>query len=281
MHMTASRSDESARRWGDGSLAAAGLFLRDLVLARHPLRLWLINVAAFALLAGWIVWDARFPATWQQLEYEVGLVEDASELDEFPRGLYAQGRIVALGSMVAVAAGSLAWIGGGLTFGSRGHRGLASWMVALSLGCLWLGLLAGWENLVWTGKQLRIDAQVAAFEPIAQSLQEAWPLRDGEQEYLGPFMAYPGGRAKTLILLTTPPVAAQGSSFSSVERSDAGGLRFQLSGKERGVWLEWHPAGHEPQSFVGGLEEPHTLQRAVPLQGGWFLAQYTQPGLSS
>ncbi len=257
------------------------LWLRDLTLGRHPLALWLVNAAVLLLLVVWIVWDARFSATWDHLEFQLGWTGDGSNLDEFANSLLAQWKIFLLGLMVLVGTVSLGMLGVGMTMGSRGHRQLSSWMVVLSLACCWLALVNGWDELIWAGKRLRIDSHVAAFEPIVHALQDDWPTTDGEHANLGPFMAYPAGKPKTLILLTTPPIAETGPTFSSIERSTAGGIRFQLSGNERGVWLEWHPGSNQPDSFVGGLLEPHHLTRSVPLGDGWFLARYDQAEMAS
>ncbi|PQO42130.1 hypothetical protein [Blastopirellula marina] len=266
-------------RWSQ--LFTAILWLRDLTLRRHPLFWWSINAAALLLLAGWIIWDARFSSTWDQLEYEFGLAPDTSKLDEFASTFLLQWKIYLLAGSLIVATVSLVLMTIGLTMGARGHRALSSWMVALSLGCCWLGLATGWSEMVWVGKRLRIDSHVAAFQDVTQSLKNDWPDQDGERPPLGPFMAYPAGKAKTLILLTTPELEQHGLTFSSIERSDHGGIRYQLSGNERGVWLEWHPDGQEPASFVGGLLEPHYLQRSVSLGDGWFLTRYEQAEAAS
>ena len=278
MHAPADNHNANSRWF---RLTATIVWLRDLVLGRHPLVLWLVNAAALLLLAGWIVWDARFSATWDHLEFQVGWTQDGSDLDEFANSLAARWKIIALGIMMVVATASLGMLTFGMTMGARGHRQLSSWMVVLSLACCWLGLINGWDELIWSGKRLRIDSHVAAFQPIAESLNQDWPKVDGERDSLGPFMAYPAGKPKTLILLTTPPMVQPGPTFSSVERSDAGGIRFQLSGDERGVWLEWHPTGNQPESFVGGLLEPHHLTRSVSLGDGWFLARYDQAAMAS
>ncbi|MHC2070569.1 hypothetical protein ACYFX5_24120 [Bremerella sp. T1] len=248
---------------------------------RHPLILWLINAGILLLLAGWIIWDARFSSTWDHLQHELGLAGESSTLDEFANTFFIRWKIYSLAAIAIVSTLSLSALAVGLMFGGRGYRSLASWMVVLSLACGWLGLLAGWDEMIWVGKRLRIDSHVAAFEPIADSLRTTWPKHDGQQDHLGPFMAYPAGKPKTLILLTTPEIAKSGPTFSSVERSDAGGIRFQLSGNERGVWLEWHPDGNQPDSFVGGLLEPHHLLRSVPLGDGWYLARYDQAAMAS
>ncbi|RCS54684.1 hypothetical protein DTL42_06030 [Bremerella cremea] len=264
-----------------GRFLAGILWFRDLLLGRHPVVLWVVNASVLLLLASWVIWDARFTSTWDQLEYELGLSPDTSKLDEFATTFFLQWKIYLLGGVLTVAAISLGLMTVGLTMGARGHRALSSWMVALSLACCWLGLASGWDEMIWVGKRLRIDSQIAAFQPIAQSLGTDWPTADGDRPELGPFMAYPAGKPKTLILLTTPEIAQHGLTFSSVEKSDQGGIRFQLSGQERGVWLEWHPTGQTPASFVGGLLEPHFLKKSIPLGDGWFLVRYDQSGMAS
>ena len=70
------------------------------------------------------------------------------------------------------------------------------------------------------------------------------------------------------------------NAISAIERSDAGGLRFELADGDAGAWLEWHPAGEAPASFVGGLQGAYELVRASDLADGWFLARYRVPGSS-
>ncbi|MBI1246494.1 hypothetical protein GC197_01460 [bacterium] len=279
--MSEDTPNSSSDRPASSKLVTGLVRLRDATLGKHPLILWLLNAGVLLLLAIWIISDARFSATWSHLQYELGMTGDMSQLDEFANSFSSRSKIFALGTLVVISTISLALVAFGLTMGAKGHRALGSWMIAISLGCGWLGLLTSWDELIWTGKQMRIDSHVAAFEPIARDLRQHWPKADGQNKQLGPFMAYPGDGPKTLILLTKPKIADSGPSFSSVERSDAGGVRFQLSGDERGVWLEWHPAKEEPASFTGGLLEPHNLVRSVALGDGWYLVRYQQAAISS
>ena len=75
-------------------------------------------------------------------------------------------------------------------------------------------------------------------------------------------------------MMLQDPTGPDSAEFSLIERDPSGGLRFALSGAERGDWLEWHPAGHAPQSFIGGLEDRHELLQAAALGDGWHLARY-------
>jgi hypothetical protein len=78
--------------------------------------------------------------------------------------------------------------------------------------------------------------------------------------------------------LTTPESRVGVAPFSAIERSEAGGLRFELAGPEGGAWVEWHPAGERPASFVGGLETRYELARSADLGEGWFVARYRARG---
>jgi hypothetical protein len=71
-----------------------------------------------------------------------------------------------------------------------------------------------------------------------------------------------------------PEPSESGTSFSVVERGKSGCLRFQLAGREQFAWLEWHPAGRLPSSFVGGLLDPHELDRFRALADGWYVVRY-------
>ncbi len=90
-------------------------------------------------------------------------------------------------------------------------------------------------------------------------------------------MAYPVGHPSMLMLLTTPVVSQSGIAVAAVERSPDGGFCFQLTGTESGGWLEWHPPGGRPDSFVGGLVTTYNLRRSSSLGNGWFLVQYAEP----
>ncbi|GAA4439420.1 hypothetical protein [Bremerella cremea] len=261
--------------------AAQRTWLSLLHVGRHPLVIWLLNAAVLISLAGWIIYDARVTATWNQLEFDLGLTSDVAAQDDTANWLLVRSKVVVLATIVTLSIISFVVMALGMVAGSRGYRTLASMMVVLSLTCCWLALVSNWEEMVWTGRRLRIDTHIAAFEPIVESLRQDWPSQDGDREELGPFMAYPADKPMTLLLLTTPPIADDGPTFSSVEKSPSGAIRFQLSGNERGVWLEWHPTDDVPASFIGGLQEPHHLQRAISLGDGWYLARYQQAAVSS
>jgi hypothetical protein len=118
--------------------------------------------------------------------------------------------------------------------------------------------------------------QLDGFESVAASLRADWPDSDGERDDIGPFMAYPRGGPRTLLLLTTPEIADVRTSISAIERATTGGLRFQLTGSEPDAWLEWHPIGSMPESFRGGLMTNYILERSAPLGGGWFVVRYRE-----
>ena len=172
---------------------------------------------------------------------------------------------------------SLCGIFVGLFFGASANRRIGSWLAFTVLLAAWLTLLTNWQELAWRGQIVRMKRQLAGFDKISASLRADWPAEDGERMELGPYMAYPIDRPQVLMLLTTPNVPATNAAISSVERSANGALRFQLTGSEPGVWLEWHPAESAPGTFSGGLMANHLIERFSPLDNGWYLVRYRGP----
>lgn len=162
----------------------------------------------------------------------------------------------------------------GLWIGTPTFRQLKSLAVLIALISFWLGFVLNCRNIAWQGRSWRLARYVAFFDRCAQPLETRWPARDGELPDIGPFMAYPVGRPRTLILLTPPQVFDGGPAVRAIERADSGALRFELSDRE-GDWIERHVAGR-PESHVGGLYEQRQLARATPLVSGWYLVRYRE-----
>ncbi|MFO0899801.1 MAG: hypothetical protein U0836_20415 [Pirellulales bacterium] len=245
---------------------------RRLPWQRLPLAL---NVGALASLAAWVLIDADFPRTVHWLLVELGRRPGESGLalmrswSRYGASLAALKALLAVGLTAGLAAFVLLFVG------PARQRGLRSWLALLTVCCAWLALGVGWSDLAWWGKQRRVAARLPEFEQAAELLSGRWPGQDGEVTGLGPFTAYPIGRPTTLLMLSEEG-ADLGARFLAVERvADEGGLRFALAGKERGDWLEWHPAGRAPASFTGGLGDRHKLLRSAPLGKGWHLVRYS------
>jgi hypothetical protein len=233
---------------------------------------WLINIAAFCALAGWIFSDGRFA--------DIGLGTQSPTIREWllrqPNS--APSRIAPSQTALTITLGVAAFAGigifAGLFLGSPAHRRVRSWLAITALVVLWLTLWLKWPILAWQGQALRVERQVDRFRTTAASLSQDWPEIDGERPGLGQFRAYPIEKPSVLLLMIQQDVPGTGLSFSTVERSETGALRFQLTGNERGAWLEWHPENDQPTSFVGGLEQHHDLQRFTTLGDEWFLVRY-------
>lgn len=189
-----------------------------------------------------------------------------------------RGRLMFLAAIGAAAIACIALNLYAMFFGARRHRGIRSWLGMTAIVAGWLLVLTAWPSIAWAGMRARAGGQVEAFEAIAVRLRADWPNEDGASPELGPFSAYPVGNPRVLMpLRSRPPGAAQ---FRAVERSASGGLRFELTGGELGSWLEWHPPGEAPRSFVGGLETQYELERSSAIGAGWFLAAYRTVGLA-
>lgn len=173
---------------------------------------------------------------------------------------------VAILSSVAIIAVTL--------FGHASARSLRSWIAVTTMCCVWLAALVNWPTLAHFGKRHRLQKHVASFEPIAQALQESWPANDGTRSDIGAFMAYPAGQPSVLILLTLPSLSNTDASLVAIEKGQQQQLRFELAGSEHGDWLEWHPEGTVPASFIGGLRETYQLERFSKIRDNWYLAAY-------
>lgn len=231
--------------------------------------LWAVNLIALLGLAIWIGADGQFSA---------GIVTLRAKWNGLG-GNWNAGRAMILAAVVVVAITSTIGLFLGLFFGSTPNRRIRSWFAFTLLLAAWLALFVSWQEFAWRGQAFRLQNRLAGFEAVAESLRSHWPDTDGERQHLGPFMAYPIGHSTMLMMLGTPQVPHTRTSFSSVERGPDGALRFELIGDEPGAWLEWHPPGSVPQSFVGGLEENFTLIRFAPLGDDWYLARYVRGAL--
>jgi hypothetical protein len=234
--------------------------------------LWAVNIIAFFFLAVWVFTDGRFSDAASEL-WSKPFRDGRPGATTFPGPWYV-GRVMLLRLAGVLVIASTVGIFFGLFFGAPQHRRVRSWLVFTLLAAAWLTLFATWGELAWRGQMLRLSDRLVGFETIAADLRSDWPDNDGERPHLGPFMAYPIGRPRMLMMLTAPAVPGSSTSFASVERSADGALHFELVGDEPGAWLEWHPTGSAPQSFVGGLQNQYPLERYSTLGNGWFLARY-------
>jgi len=238
-------------------------------------RLWLLNLVPLVAFLMWALVDPLFDASVQGVRGAFAKwLEGTLALAGLGGVLAESWRAVAITVLAGFGAVGLSGLLVGLWAGSRDSRTLKAMIVLTTFIGGWLALSVHSSEIAWQGKRLRIASRLDAFEALAGPLRAAWPSEDGVSERLGPFMAYPAGSPSTLILLTPPEISASAASVSAVERTEAGGLLFQLSGLEAGAWVEWHPADARPRSFVGGLGDPHRLIDSLRLGDGWHLARY-------
>ncbi|MCC9656184.1 hypothetical protein [Rhodopirellula halodulae] len=227
--------------------------------------LWLAQAISLLGLAIWAALDPLFSkvsrlSAWQT--WQVGL---------------NHWRVPLLVLIAALAIGSLLLLL--VRFLARSNqrmrsRSLAQLLAITTLAAAWCGMLIHLDSIAWQGKRIRFVARVDQLEAIAAPLRTDWPQQDGEVSQVGPFMAYPFGRPKTLVLLQAPRVTERAVYVSSIERGDDGSIKLQLTGTDGGDWAEWHPEGSRPKSFVDGLFELHRLDFATPIGRGWYLVRY-------
>jgi hypothetical protein len=243
--------------------------LRDSALRTY----WLVNVAVIGAIAAWVFSDGRFTeAVYSARANAQSLAR--LEIPTASREREIVVRVRALDCLIVLAVFSTLGITAGLFVGARAHRRLRSWLAFTVLVAIWLTVWQTWPELSWQGQAFRLRRQLGDFQNIAGQLRNDWPARDDGRSYLGPFMAYPISDPSVLLMLTQPELPTSDLSFATIQRSASGALRFQLTGNEAGAWLEWHPAGELPSSFVSGLEEQRRLRRFAKLADSWFLVRY-------
>lgn len=244
---------------------------------RVSIGLWLINVTAVIGLMAWIFFDPVFVSLAEDNLLKLSIERVQSDpfyvVDRRSQWLSAAGMVVVL-TLSCISWGAML---AGLVVGPAALRSLRAWLIVVSLACLWMSAASHWRQVAWQGKRHRLQARVDEFERFAAPLREQWPSEDGHSQRLGAYMAYPIGRPSVLVLLTLPKIPGMEASVSVVERGDAGQIRFQLAGQEQGDWLEWHPAGSLPRSFVGGIQDVFELDRYQAVAPGWYLVHYSVP----
>ncbi len=227
----------------------------------RPGLLWSVNVFLLVTICGWILCDGRSQAVIRALPVGAGLVS-----------------ALVLGLIL----GSLIGIFLALFKGPPRYRTLKVWLSFTALVSVWCALVVSWQSMHWFGQTVRLRSDVDAYEAVARELRENWPGQDGNTPTLGPFRAYPVGNPRSLLMLGAVRVPGAHAPLATVERTKQGALCFQLAGAETGAWLEWHPAGSVPQSFVSGLQSGFVLRRQALLRPDWYLVRYDYaPGVIS
>jgi hypothetical protein len=262
------------RRKSLGSMCSNTLrsLRRHLFSSRTVTAYWLINLVSLAALLGWAFNDGRFGETARR--FDLGLLTVLGRVTELGPEPQLAARVFALNLLSGFATASVLGIILGLFLGGAAHRRLRNWLFVTALVAAWLTLLATWPNLIWRGQAHRMRSQVSALQSTVATLTKEWPTCDGTHPAVGPFLAYPLEHPRVLLLLTQANAEGSNLSFSTVEQSDEGALRFQLAGNEAGSWLEWHPAHNEPRGFIGGLLQQFTLDRFTKLAENWYLVRY-------
>jgi hypothetical protein len=265
--MSPANTNQNVQSVSDQPLRRAS-WRRDLVIRFC----WLVNLLSLIAFAAWIARDGQFmqPQTTRAATRQAGgyhyEIFSTTLMTPEKRQLFVR---LAIGAAVS-GLGILI----GLVLGPPRHRRLRTWLSVTALAAAWLALAAAWPKLNLAGQQIRLSRHLPGFEEVANELRDSWPREDGASQALGPFSAYPIGVPNILTPLTR--AAIEGFPITSVTRSSEGALGFQLAGNELGAWLEWHPKGSVPKSFLGGLEVSYDLTDVRSLGGNWYLTRHAE-----
>jgi hypothetical protein len=247
--------------------------LRKWFVSRSVVRAcWIINTLLLVATLVWILRDGLFAQGLAAFQTHLAaFANEKSPLAVVPPLMWS--RVDALWAILVGGTLSMAIIVVGLAFGAGKHRGTRAWLVLMLLVAGWLTLITAWPEIVWRGQVWRVRANVTEFAELAEKLTTDWPAGDGQTPELGGFMAYPIGKPRTLMLLTTPEVPGSNLSISTIERDDVA-FHFQLAGNEEGAWVVFDKDPNAPTTFFSGLEGEYLPQKFAVLAPGWFLVVY-------
>lgn len=122
------------------------------------------------------------------------------------------------------------------------------------------------------GFERRCRALLPQCQELHQRLSEDWPKSDGELPYAGSFFAYED-HPDLLLLPTKRPSTFAETLGNSIERSDAGAMRFQVCGI-RQACIEFHPESQSPHTFRNCRGVQMTPREHKQLEGEWYLCLY-------
>ncbi len=248
--------------------------LRAGLLSRSAVRFyWCVNVLMLLVILVWILRDGKFSEAVVAFHRHVAaLGNEQSALTVVPPLLWP--RVDALWFVLVAGLLSTMGIFAGLVAGAGVHRGVRAWLAVTLVLAGWMTLFKTWQEITWWGQAWRLRGSITEFDKLAQKLLADWPANDGEIIGLGPFMAYPIGKPRTLMFMATPQVPGTALAVSTIERSEADDLHFKLAGNEEGVWIVRHSGVDEPHSFFSGLEGQYIPVKFRRLKPGWFLVRY-------
>lgn len=140
----------------------------------------------------------------------------------------------------------------------------------------WFALASQWQQIAWLGHRQRALPSLEFLDRVAADLSREWPRHDGNNELLGPFMAYPNWDPETLILLRPAEVGHQRRYLAAVDRDpNRGVLRFEVSDGYQTFWLEHFSHGADrPKSFTNGIGAEYEVDSWIGLNSQWRLSRY-------
>lgn len=234
---------------------------------------WTLNVMLLVAAFVWVYRDGRSRSMIEQAK-SLLTFDDASSLRQVfeTYGVAPPVWIVFVAALIASV--TLAGMFCGLFLGAGPFRSVRMWLVFTAMAAGWLGFVVSWPEVYWHGQRQRMSTLLTPVEALAVKLNTNWPIEDGYMEEVGPFLAYPKGNPTTVLPLQTITFPNTKLQFSAIERTKDGTIRFELSGKERGAWLEWRADDNAPAAFVGGLETSYNVTRQQRLAPRWFLVRY-------
>ena len=163
--------------------------------------------------------------------------------------------------------------------GEKTGRSICAMLLLTTIVAGWLGLFTAYGTIERIGEYVRLKRDLHKFKNAAGKLLKRWPTENGSLPEAGQYLAFPLKHPDTILI---QGVVARGCPFREtigffVNNTPNGGLRFSLYGKDEQDWVEYHPDGQGPQSFVLSARDMELrLERVVKLEKYWYWTRYSE-----
>jgi hypothetical protein len=245
---------------------------------------YLTSLCCLLALVVWALADPQYGSALLFARMDIGLEQadfgppgvGASIRQEAHRWNALGPRIIAMFLLAVFGLTGLAVVVARMFIGQRLGRSVLGWVLAVCLVAAWLGFWQGYSRVEWIGLRLRAQRALPRFQAAAQPLLKVWPTLDGTLPEAGRFEVQPTKWPNTLFLKESPFYPVRTTFSTTVVRTAAGGLRFDLRDNPL-TMIEYHPHGELPASHLiehWPFPAKRELVEYTRLDESWYLAKY-------
>lgn len=250
---------------------------------------WVAAASSFVALAAFVLWvrvDAQLPTTLYTIRVSLGLETIDAEpafvelgfLNLMWKSVTSWNRLgsrralfVAL-SFVAIMSSAIALFRCYFT-GDKRRWSILRLAVASLIAAAWITLWVCYGQIEWWAIRQRARSALPRFEAAAAALRERWPSESQTVPELGDVLVAPDKYPGLLFLINRRPFPMQEGFGMTIERSEAGTIRFSLAGS-LDCQLEHHLPGSAPRSYTDVFGNRSEMRDAVSCSESWYLVRY-------